>query len=59
VLWKKVNNYTKIWEQAINGIIYIETKEFVKIKKMQKLTNKEEEIMQILWKLKKLCKAVG
>jgi predicted transcriptional regulator len=34
-------------------IIYIETKEFVKNKKMQKLTNKEEEIMQILWKLKK------
>ena len=25
----------------------------LKIKKMQKLTNKEEEIMQILWKLKK------
>jgi predicted transcriptional regulator len=25
---------------------------------MQKLTNKEEEIMQILWKLKSFCKEV-
>jgi predicted transcriptional regulator len=26
---------------------------------MQKLTNKEEEIMQILWKLKSFCKAMA
>jgi BlaI family penicillinase repressor len=33
--------------------LYVCSKEDKKITTMQKLTNKEEEIMQILWKLKK------
>jgi hypothetical protein len=46
-----LKNYS---EQALNGIIKVETKEFVKNKAMQKLTTKKRKSCRFYGSLKKL-----